>query len=387
MACIFKRGKTWSYSVDIGRDETGKRKKKGKGGFRTQKEAKEAAAILEAEIASAIFLDEKKILFKDFTKQWLEDYALTIRPATLRLRKLDTEKLNNYFGNSQLKDITQIQYKKFITEMFKKGYADSTLQGMNNTANLIFKKACEYKIIKSSPTEHVKIPKKPITVQDLENDADLPKYLEKEELNLFIKTAKDTFCHAEYLMFLILAYTGMRRGELLGLTWDNIDFENSIIKIRKTVDTNTTSVKKYTLGPPKTKRSKRDILVTKEIMRELSKHKVNQKKLKIVHRLEWHDGNFVFTSKRVHGYPVSGIILKNNMKKILKIANLNLALSPHSLRHTHTSLLAEADVPLEAIMERLGHAEDKVTKLIYLHVTKNVKKDTIQKFQKLMNSI
>lgn len=75
------------------------------------------------------------------------------------------------------------------------------------------------------------------------------------------------------------------------------------------------------------------------------------------------------------------------MKRLLKKAGLNEKLTPHSLRHTHTILLAEAGVGLEEIMDRLGHADNDTTRKIYLHVTKDKKKEAAQKFIELMNGL
>ena len=75
------------------------------------------------------------------------------------------------------------------------------------------------------------------------------------------------------------------------------------------------------------------------------------------------------------------------MKRLLKLANLNQILTPHSLRHTHTSLLAEAGVGLAEIMDRLGHKDDATTKAVYLHVTKTMKKEASDKFSELMKSL
>jgi integrase len=75
------------------------------------------------------------------------------------------------------------------------------------------------------------------------------------------------------------------------------------------------------------------------------------------------------------------------MARLLKLAGLNETLTPHSLRHTHTSLLAEAEVVLEDIMERLGHTEDDTTRIIYRHVTKEMKKKASHKFGQLMRSL
>ena len=75
------------------------------------------------------------------------------------------------------------------------------------------------------------------------------------------------------------------------------------------------------------------------------------------------------------------------MKRLLKIAGVSQELTPHSFRHTHTSLLAEAGVGLEEIMDRLGHTEDETTRIIYLHVTKELKKEASHKFGQLMRSL
>jgi integrase len=91
--------------------------------------------------------------------------------------------------------------------------------------------------------------------------------------------------------------------------------------------------------------------------------------------------------ERQFGYP---IVIKNvcdRMKRLLTMAGLNKELTPHSLRHTHTSLLAEACVSLEQIIERLGHTDDQITKNVYLHVTQEMKKEASHKFAQLMRSL
>ncbi|WP_372631973.1 tyrosine-type recombinase/integrase [Cohnella sp.] len=79
--------------------------------------------------------------------------------------------------------------------------------------------------------------------------------------------------------------------------------------------------------------------------------------------------------------------IQNRMRRLLRLSGLNETLTPHSLRHTHTSLLAEAGVGIHEIMERLGHQDDEITKRVYLHVTKTMKKEAAQKFSKLMDDL
>jgi integrase len=100
------------------------------------------------------------------------------------------------------------------------------------------------------------------------------------------------------------------------------------------------------------------------------------------------DQSFVFAKAERHpGYPILIKTVENRMARLLKLAGLNETLTPHSLRHTHTSLLAEAEVVLEDIMERLGHTEDDTTRIIYRHVTKEMKKKASHKFGQLMRSL
>ncbi len=79
--------------------------------------------------------------------------------------------------------------------------------------------------------------------------------------------------------------------------------------------------------------------------------------------------------------------VRDRMKRLLRIANQNEELTPHSLRHTHTSLLAETGVSLQQIMDRLDHTDDKINKDVYLHVTQEMKKEVSQKFAQLMRSL
>lgn len=386
MACIFKRGKTWSYSVDIGRDNDGKRKKKGKGGFRTQKEAKEAAAIMEAEMANGAFVDEKKITFGELADQWFEEHSKDIKPTTQQIYQFGIKKLKLFFDNVPAKNITKVNYQKVLTELFEANLSQSALRSIHLCANMIFNYACRFDILKNNPVQYTKIPRSKVSLADLENEKDLPKYLEKNELQLFLETVKKHDTSNHYAMFSTLAYTGMRRGELSALKWNDIDFTNKTINITKNVFI-PGSVKDYILQTPKTKQSKRTISVSDNILSTLSKLRTAQKQEQMRHRDEWHDENFVFLAQNSYGYPISPRTIWTVMRKNLKRSGLSISLSPHSLRHTHTSLLAEAGVSLEAIMERLGHANDTITRTIYLHVTKETKKDAAQKFYELMNGV
>ena len=102
----------------------------------------------------------------------------------------------------------------------------------------------------------------------------------------------------------------------------------------------------------------------------------------------YYNRDFIFAKlERQHGYPIVIKTVQNSMKRLLNIAELNPELTPHSLRQTHTSLLAEVGVSFEQIMDRLGHSDDQITKNVYLHVTQEIKKEASQKFSELMRSL
>lgn len=385
-------GAKWYYRYDIVDPTTGKRKQKEVGGFRTKAEAEEEAKRIQYELLQGTYIEEKEITFEEFAKEWLIWYENTgkIKVSTIRVRKHEISRLMDYFQYLKMKDITRKQYQEALNDLKARGYAENTIDGAHRTGRMIFKRAIELEVIKTDPTEYAIVPKVQKTVEELEREKELPKYLEKEELAHFLSIIPDHQMDIrDYPIFLTLAYTGMRAGELCALKWSDIDFEEQTISITKTYYNPRNAIKEYELLTPKTKKSKRVIDVTEDVLIELDKLRKAQKEVQMKHRKTYHNEGFVFAQlDEVNaGYPAYVKLIEIRMKRLLKIANLNPSLTPHSLRHTHTSLLAEAGVSLEQIMDRLGHTDDDTTKNIYLHITKPKKKEASHKFSELMRSL
>jgi integrase len=383
-------GSTWSFIIHIGRDpSTGRRKQKTKGGFRTKQEAEAAAAELIYEINQGTYIQEMNVVFKDFASEWLLMYSEknSVKPGTIRIRQHEINKLLPYFSLLKLKDITDKKYQEALNDLKEKGYADNTLDGVHRTGRMIFKKAIEMRLIKNDPTEFAYLKKDRKTVEELE-EQEIPKYMEKEELALLLQTAAAKGLDLDYLIFLTLSYTGMRAGELVALKWKDIDFNEQTISITKTYYNPTNNTLEYQLVPPKTRKSKRAIVVDEAVIAALKKHMLVQKKVQEYYGETYLNEGFIFAKKEKQpGYPIFIKTVENRMARLLKLAGLNLDLTPHSLRHTHTSLLAEAKVGLEEIMDRLGHCDDETTKNVYLHVTKEMKKEASHKFAQLMRNL
>lgn len=378
---------TWSYIVDIGE---GERKQKKKGGFKTKAEAEKACALLIAEVQKGEYVEENKVTFKEFSQQWLHLYAKTgVKASTIRVREHELGRLAVHLNKLKMKDITTKKYQSVLNELHIK-FADNTLDGVHRTGRMIFKKAVELKVIKSDPTAYATLPKTQVTVEELENQSDIPKFMEKEQLAKFLNTAKEKGMPRDYPMFFILAYTGMRVGELAALKWKDINFDQQTVSITKTLYNPSNNLRGYQLHTPKTKTSRRVIDVTDSVIRVLQEHKSYQDdfRSKLPEGL-YHESDFVFAQMdfKNPGYPLYLKLIGIRMARLLKLTGLSSDLTPHSLRHTHTSLLAAAGVPFEAIMSRLGHKDDETTLHVYLHVTQERRKEAAQKFDELMRDL
>ena len=386
-----KCGASWAYILDIGVDpKTGRRKQKKKSGFRTKKEAETASNILQNELNRGVFVEETNLTFEEFAYEWLSIYEGmgNIKESTVRVRRHEIKRFLDYFAKLKIKNITRTQYQDAINDLKRRGYARNTIDGAHRTGRMIFKKAVEMEVLKKDPTEHTHVPKHLKTIEELEGKKDLPKYLEKQQLKHFLQVAKKIGLDQDYPIFLLLSYTGLRVGELCALKWRDIDMENQTISISKTYYNPTNNKKEYKLLTPKTPTSVRLIDVDDTVINELKFHKAFQNKAIMKHRDIYHDEGFIFTSvDNLPGYPLYLKKVGNRMTRLLKLADLNVDLTPHSLRHTHTSLLAEAEVSLPQIMERLGHKDEDTTRNVYLHVTKTMKKEASQKFKELMENL
>ncbi|WP_391117753.1 tyrosine-type recombinase/integrase [Psychrobacillus sp. L3] len=383
-------GKTWSFVIDIGKNpKTGERQQKTKGGFKTKQEAEAAAAAIITEVNQGAFVKESDILFKDFANMWLPAYIErnAPKPGTVRIREYSIKKLLHYFAHIKLKNITKEMYQAALDDLKDQNFSKSTIESVHTTGKMIFKMAISNRVIRLNAAENAYIKRDQQTIIEFDEE-ELPNYFEKEELALFLDTVQEKGLYMDILIFLTFAYTGMRVGELVVLKWKDINFEKQIISITKTYYNPKNNTKKYELGPPKTKKSRRKVVVDELVINAFRKHKEEQEKLIKRFGNSYYNEGYIFGNFNRHpGYPILIKLVETRMARLLKKVDLNLEVTPHSLRHTHTSLLAEAGVGLEEIMDRLGHQDDEVTRKVYLHVTSEMKKEASNKFSELMRSI
>jgi integrase len=369
---IRKRGNKWSYTVDIGKDpRSGKRKQKTQSGFKTKKEAQAALAELVNNVEKGHYVEPTKKKFKDFTLDYLEQVYRN------RVKKSSYETAQNilithvvpWFGNVDLNDIDQFLVHEFYNEKIQEGYSSSYIQKMHEMVRMILRVAYKWEVLQ----------------KDIASMIEAPRLIKKEmgvwtikQVNEFLKFAKHSRYHPVYF---IAAYTGMRKGEILGLMWDDIDFEEKTLTINKTLYKTTRDG--FLLQEPKTANSIRTIYIDDDIIRVLKKQKVKQNLEKLKFGGVYKEHNMVFaqeTGEYVNPGGVNGLFTRFIEQSGLPRIRF------HDLRHTHATILLQMGVNPKIVAERLGHSSVQITLDTYSHVLPSMKKDLSEQFSKAMKS-
>jgi integrase len=387
---VRSRNGKYHYRYSITNPETGNRKQKETPGYNTAKEAFQAGIDIEAELRKGTYVEEKSITFSAYVEDWLRMYEAhgNVKNSTVFLRKCNLAKASKYFAHVKLKDITKKQYQEMLDDLKLKKLSLNTITLVHISTKMLFDTAVELGILKSSPANGAKLPSFQQTVDELEAGVGLPKYLEKNELSKFLQAVKENGTTQEYTLFFLLAYTGLRIGEACALKWKDVNRAENFISITKTLYVRE-GVENFVLNTPKTKSSIREVEISGKVLEALDSQSLWQKQLMMAERKKYYTKeNFIFVNDLTKpGYPMIHEVAQRAMKKFLEIAELSATLTPHSLRHTHASLLAEAGEDLEVIQKRLGHKNDQITRDIYTHVTKKRKKDAPLRFEKFMESV
>ncbi|MFI8493066.1 site-specific integrase [Peribacillus butanolivorans] len=190
-------------------------------------------------------------------------------------------------------------------------------------------------------------------------------FLEKEELAHFLKLSYTDWLEMDHLVFTVLSYTGLRIGELLALKWGDFNEKQGSIRVTKTLYNPNNHFEKYQLLTPKTKGSVRTIRIDEMLINMLKKHRLKQNEMKLKNSLVYQDNGFIFARENVH--PQLRKVIETRLKRLLKKAEIEKNITPHSFRHTHTSLLIEAGVGIKEIQQRLGHTDINTTMNICSH--------------------
>lgn len=380
-----KQGYKWICTLEGPPDPmTGKRKQIPRRGD-TQKEAlARAQESLKEYIKSQQGLTvQNKITFEEAAYEWLRAYSKTkVKKKTIETRQISINVLLHYYAKTLINKLTYKNHEDLVNNMHDRGYSISTIKGAHSVANMIMKYAIKNKWVTENPFKEVKLPAKLLTVEEIENDPIEEKFLEKDELAEFLLTAKEHGLYLDNEIFHLLAFSGLRSGELCALKDSDFFFDTNEIRVTKTLYYPKNNMRLATLTPPKTTGSVRRFDVIESVMVALQNHinrLVEIREFNKKSATDYHNNTFVFAHS--NGYPILPANIITRMNRLLKKTSIKKKATPHIFRHTHVSMLAEAEVDLKTIMDRVGHEDAKTTLKIYTHVTKKMKKNATEKIK------
>lgn len=378
MASFRKRNDKWEYRIRY--KEMGKYKETSKGGFKTKKEAQLAAAKIEEKIASGINITDNNITFNDYMYEWLQLYKKdNVSPRTYSVYEKNIRlHILPAFGNMKLKDLTRIQYQKFINDLLIK-FSKKTVETINVTIHHALDTAMnELGLLSKNPTTKIKMKEKHVV-----NKKDDIKCYDIEELNEFLHyVLKEKGGFKYYSLFMFLSRTGLRIGECLALQWDDIDFDKKKFHINKTL-ISTKRNQPIIFGPPKNKSSIRTISLDDSTLQHLKKMKLEHSKNILKHGKYYKNYNFVFTHE-----DNSCMLHPSTLKFLLqacKKGNFRY-ITLHGFRHTHAVHLLQSGANLKYVSERLGHSTIDMTANVYLHITKSIEETAVNQYDQFLKS-
>ena len=314
---------------------------------------------------------------------WISHIVGDLAPNTKRnYRERYKQNIQPIIGTMLLSDVKPMHCKKVLLSM-DADYAGSTIRQTYITMGTMFKAAKMNDLIAKHPMDGVRFTKPVRATDDI-------KFLTRDEQRVFLETAKRSHNYNQYALIL---ETGLRTGEMIGLTWDAIDFQNRTLTVNKTLEYRHKQ-HFWRAGPPKTQQSYCTIPLTDrayEILKEIKDKRPWQKESPLLSQtLEYIDRrtgaisrlvmrDLVFINWRT-GEPAKNSSYDTHLYKLCDEAGIE-KFCMHALRHTYATRAIESGMQPKVLQKLLGHASIKATMDRYVHVTAESLDYAIKQFQ------
>ncbi|GAA0104087.1 site-specific integrase [Paraclostridium sordellii] len=350
---IRKRNNNYNVYVEYLDSETGKIKQKSHGKYSSKKDAEKHLIEIKNSVNKNKFIISKDITLVERCNLYINDDSKNLSPSTFRVRNVIlNSSIKPFFKDLKLTDITPSILQSFVNHIYK-NHTQQSARVRVAFVKAVLNEAHRLQEINDNPNNFIKTPKSSVA------DVRIPDVYSKEEVKEVINKLEGSIIEIPILLMLTL---GLRCGEACGLRWDDIDFENNIISINKTLIY--VNKKGLIYKEPKTKESIRTLSAPIELISKLKKAKIKYNKLKLENVLESKFENLVCLNSILTPYYEHTLLKswykfleKNNIKKI----------TLHDLRHTHATLLILAGTDMKTVSDRLGHTDIKITMNRYSH--------------------
>ena len=363
---------SWRITIELERGPDGKRRQKSVTVRGTKKEADRELTRLVQEAQAGTYRTASKMTVAEYLEYWLKNYAETnVAEKTLEGY---AETIHRYIvpalGTVRLDKLQPAHIQAYYTRALRSGrikreggLSARTVLHQHRLLRQALKHAVDWQFIGRNPADATKPPRPE------EKDT---AFLNPEQLVVLLDAAQAT---PLYIPILIACATGMRRGEVLGLRWQDVDLEHCALRIcNSLVRLATCSVMKA----PKTKGSKHDVTLPSGLVDALKIHKAQQDQVRADLRSAYKNHDLVVP--QLDGRPRS----PNGFTKAFVdlIEKLDLPrVTFHGLRHSHATMLLVERVPIKVVSERLGHSTTQITSDIYQHVLPSMEREAADRTQ------
>ena len=368
MATIRKRGNSYQIRVSTGYDTNGNHKEQamtwkppeGMSERQIQKELNRQAVMFEEACAHGYYTTAMK--FQDLAEEWFREYAeLNLRKTTLYRTKQLTHRVYPVLGHLRIDKLSARQIQSFINSLAKEGANEKTGKPLARKSMIhhlsfisgVFSYAVRGGMISENPCSKVVIPKGEVKEKEI--------YTQEQMQQLL------SLMHGQPLkyrvFFYLIAYSGFRRGEMLGLEWKDVDFDNQIISVKRTSNY-VAGIGNYT-DTTKTKRSQRTLKIAAPIMGMLRELQNEQAVDALRLGNQWVETDRIFT--RWNGTPMGNHTPYKWLRKLCEENGLPFY-GIHSFRHFAASSMISAGLDVTTVSGALGHCNAGTTLNVYSHM-------------------
>jgi integrase len=365
---ITKRGNSWTAVVDLPPDPTTGNRRQKRVTARTKKEVELEVAQLIGK-AQTGFTDAGKVTVAEFLENWLVSVAPSLRSSTAR-RYRDVVRLHitSQIGRLRLGRLTPADVQRLYANRLDAGLSSTSVHHVHAILHRALDQGVKWGLLSRNVTDAVDPPRRHSPEMQVWSANDAAKVLAAANGDAL-----------EALWHLALT-TGMRRGELLGLRWSDVDLDVGTLSVRRTLSRGSTS--RLEAGEPKTTAGRRRVALPASTVERLRRHATKQKELWLSVGPGYADRDLVFAT--VNGTPIHPNTLSRAYAKLIERAGVP-RIRFHDLRHTSATLLLASGEHPKVVQERLGHASISETLDRYSHVSPDMQQRAAARFDAIFD--